>query len=491
MTTRWNVAGASHRSHTPDRLAISVGVFCGALAILILRWPSALFHAELRVEDGTVFYLGALLDGPAAIVQPYHGAFQLGSRLAAQAASMVPVAWAPVVMNSAAVLVTAAVATFIAGPRMAQAIPMVGLRVAVAMALALLPSAAQLTWSATFIGWSLAFFLVARLAATPPRRPVLDGAAVAIAAFSGPIAILLAPLYVWRRLGAVTWIVCGAAVIQIVVLVTTHDRAPGVIRDPIEVVQSLALGGLIAPVLGRATWSLVHAAVPITVGIGAVAVVSLLAIRTATAVPRWLLFVLVYASTASAAAGVLAAPTPMLDSAANSRYFLLASWSIVAIAVIALATGRRPERLAALPLLCAVALATVTGFRQAPQPDYQWVRQSMCIGGSDPCIVPVYPGGRWNIYWPGRGQSSADRFCANCRTAGFDAHFGRALALATAPRHETRRSDELPNVGRAWDEIHQRRGRDSPVRDEEDDGARPVGDDRGQGGALDPKPWDQ
>jgi hypothetical protein len=400
--------GASHPALAADQLAVSVGVFFGALAILILRWPSALFHAEFRVEDGTIFYLGALLDGPAAIAQPYHGALQLGSRLAALAGSLAPVLWAPVVMNAAAVLVTAAVATFIAGPRMAHAIPAMGLRVALALALVLLPSAAQLTWSATFIGWSLAFFLVARLVATPPRWPLLDGAAVAIAALSGPVSILLAPLYVWRRPGIVTWIVCGAAVIQVVALVTAHDRAPGVITDPIEVMQSLALGGLIAPVLGRATWPLTQAAIPGAVGVGAVAAVTLLVIRAATAVPRPLLSVLVYASIASAAAGVLAAPTPMLDSAANSRYFLLASWSIVVIAVLALAVGRRPERLAALPLLCAVALASVGGFRQAPQPDYQWVRQSACIGGSDPCIVPVYPGGRWDIQWPGRRQPSAN-----------------------------------------------------------------------------------
>ena len=384
-----------------DSVVAPLIVFAAAGLILVLRWPSAVFHAEFRVEDGAVFYLGALLDGLAAIVQPYHGSLDVGPRLAAASASVVPVPLAPMVMNVMALVTTAAVAAFVAGPRMAPAIPSVRLRVAAALGLVLLPVAAQLTWSATFIGWSLAFFLVLRAIAAPPKHRTTDVLAVTIAALSSPVSILVAPLYIWRRLGPVTWVVCFAATVQVVAWATAGDRSPGAVSDPIGITQSLALGGIVAPILGRFTWSLTGTGLSILVGVGwTLAVVALLAVA-ATAAPRNLLVALVYASTAVAVTGVLVAPASTLDLSANSRYFLLASWSIVVVLLSAVTFGRAPQRLAAVPLLCLVGVAAVAGFRLAPQPDYNWSVKSSCIGGPSACVVPVYPGGQWDIRWPG------------------------------------------------------------------------------------------
>jgi hypothetical protein len=387
---------------TLGRAANPAAVAAVAFVVLFLRRPTALLHAEFRVEDGVVFYLGALLDGVGSIVETYHGYLHLGPRLAALATLAVPTAWAPFVMNAVAMLITVGVAAFIAGPRLSAVVPRPELRALLGLSVVLIPSAVQLTWSTTYIGWSLAFFLVARAVATPPRWPLIDGLAVAAAALSTPVAILLVPLYVVRRLGAVTWVVSGAAAVHIVAYLTSSDRSPSAITDPVTAAQALGLRAVAEPVLGPIVWQLTSGGLPIVAGgLFVAAAVGLLGVA-APATPRLLLAAFGYTSIATAVAGILVAPGSLLDAPAGARYFLLATWTVMTVATMAVLAGTRHQRIAAAPIVVLVVAGCVVGFRLPPQPDYEWATRSACIGGPAPCVVPVYPGGQWDIHWPGR-----------------------------------------------------------------------------------------
>ena len=93
-----------------------------------------------------------------------------------------------------------------------------------------MPAAQNLSWHLLFLQWSLAFFLLARFFADEPgpRWRWLDRVAVGVVGLTGPFSILFAPLYLWqrRRLGAVTWIVVGCAIVQLAFVATARREGP-------------------------------------------------------------------------------------------------------------------------------------------------------------------------------------------------------------------------------------------------------------------------
>lgn len=393
---------------TSARRGFTIAGFAIALLILILRNPTALFAAEPLWEDGPIFYLGGF-DGVASLASPYQGYLHVAARLVAIVATSVPPALAPLVMNCVTILVTAGVAAFIASGRLRTAVPDRRFRLALAIGFVLMPAAQDLTWHLVYLQWSLAFFLLARVIADEPspRWIWLDRAAVGITSLTGPFSILFAPLYLWRRrqLRATTWIVVGCALVQLAFVVTTH-RASADETSFTDAIAVLATRLFVEPLLGyRVTWILSDAGLPLIAG-GAfvVVVVALLAVAGST-IPRRTLAVLLYGAVVVAVAGVVRSADPassLLAGWGGGRYFMFGTATIVAIVIAAIAVGGPSQRRAGIVLAALLSVGIIWDFWVLAPPSFGWAANSACIGGRDPCVVPVFPGGDWDIKWPGR-----------------------------------------------------------------------------------------
>jgi len=284
----------------------AIGIFGTALLILVLRYPTALFAAEPMWEDGPIFYLGAF-DGLGSLGRPYQGYLHLAARLVAIAATTLPPALAPLLMNAVTILVTAGVAAFIASERLRTAVPDRRIRLALAIGFVLMPASQDLTWHLVYLQWSLGFFLLVRVLADEPgpRWVWIDRTVVGLASLTGPFSILFAPLYVWRRrqLGPTTWIVVACALVQLA-FVAASRRTPAGETTLTDAIAVLATRLFVEPLLGyRVTAQLSDAGVPLTVGGAFVVVVIGLIAVAARAIPSRTLAVLVYAALVVAVAG--------------------------------------------------------------------------------------------------------------------------------------------------------------------------------------------
>jgi hypothetical protein len=376
--------------------------------ILVLRYPTAIFAAEPLWEDGPVFYLGAFR-GLASLIEPWQGYLHIAARVVALAAAVIPPALAPLLMNGVTILATAGVAAFIASDRLRTAVPDPRLRLALAIGFVLMPAAQDLSWHLVYLQWSLAFFLLARVIADEPapRWRWFDMAAVAVVGLTGPFSILFAPLYLWqrRRLGVVTWIVVACAAIQLFFVVTSGRATAGdsTVTDAIAI---LATRLLAEPVLGfRVTGILSQTGLPQIAGAAFVAVVAALLVVAGSVIPRRTLIVLVYGAVVVAFAGVVRsadAAWSLLAGWGGGRYFMFGIALIIAITITSVTIGGTWQRRAGLVLAMLLSVGIIWDFRILAPPTLGWRDNSACIGGQDPCLVPSYPGGDWDIRWPGR-----------------------------------------------------------------------------------------
>jgi hypothetical protein len=399
---------AAIATDAPVVRAYTVAAFAVSLLILVLRYPTAVFAPEFVWEDGRVLYLGGF-DGLASLAQPAQGYLLLADRMVALAAAAIPPAFAPLLMNGATILVTAGVAAFIASDRLRTTVPDPRLRLALAVAFVLMPAAQNLSWHLIFLQWSLAFFLLARFFADQPgpRWIWLDRFAVGVAGLTGPFSILFAPLYLWqrRRLGAVTWIVVGCAIVELAFVATARHEGP-VPATITEAVAIMATRLLATPLIGyQATLLLTQASIPWLAGGVFVVLVASLLVIAGSVIPRPTLAVLLYAALVVAMAGVVRAAdstSSLLTGWGGSRYFLFGVAAMMAIVIVSVAIGGRWQRTAGMALGILLVAGVVWDFRIQAPPTLGWAENSACIGGADPCLVPVYPGGDWDIRWPGR-----------------------------------------------------------------------------------------
>jgi hypothetical protein len=395
-------------SAAPAVRAYTLLAFGVSLLILVLRYPTALFTAEPLWEDGPIFYLGAF-DGLGSLARPYQGYLHVAARMVAMVATAVPPAFAPLVMNGVTILATAGVAAFIASGRLRSAVPDARLRLALAIGFVLMPAAQDLSWHLVYLQWTLAFFLLARVVADEPtaRWTWPDRLAVGIVSLTGPFSIVFAPLYVWqrKRLGLVTWIVVACAAVQLAFVATARRAAAGEtsVGDAVAV---MATRLLVEPLIGyRVTWTLSEAGLPLIVGAAFVAVVAALLLVASSVIPRRTLVVLAYGAVVVAVAGVVRSADPawsLLAGWGGGRYFLFGIAAIVAITISAIAVGGTWQRRAGLVLAMLLSIGIIWDFRILAPPTLGWATNSACIGGADPCVVPVFPGGDWDIRWPGR-----------------------------------------------------------------------------------------
>jgi hypothetical protein len=323
-------------------------------------------------------------------------------------AAAIPPAWAPLVMNAVTILATAGVAAFIASDRLRSAVPDRRIRLALAIGFVLMPAAQDLTWHLVYLQWTLAFFLLARVLADDPSSRWVwpDRAAVAIAGLTGPFSILFSPLYLWRRrqLGVTAWIVVACAAIQLAYVVTAR-RTPAGDSSPLDAIAILATRLFVEPLIGyRITWMLSGAGLTLVAGAVFVAVIVALVLVAGSVIPRTAAIVLGYAAIVVAVAGVVRSAdssASLLAGWGGGRYFMFGTAAIIAVVIASIAAGRPAQRRAGIVLAMFLSIGVIWDFRIPAPPTLGWAENSACMGGPVACVVPVVPGGDWDIRWPG------------------------------------------------------------------------------------------
>lgn len=170
-----------------------------SLAALILRRPDAFTMPWFYGEEGRDFYAQAWNEGWPSLFRTANGYFHLYPRLIANAcvALHVPIDAVPWVNMAFALAMTGVVWTYAAirfpGPPVA--------RLFAAGAITLLPLGNEIWMTMTNIQWPMALLIPLILLGDAPRGRnwrMADSALLALACLTGPNALVLAPLVVWR-----------------------------------------------------------------------------------------------------------------------------------------------------------------------------------------------------------------------------------------------------------------------------------------------------
>ena len=367
-----------------------------AFLLLAIRRPETLTRAEFWSDDGLFYQLG-LDAGLRSLTIPYAGTLVLVQRMIVMVETAVPPAMAPVIGNAAAILMTALVAGFIASSRLSQFIPSPAWRAGAALAFVMLPATGWLYWTLADVQWITGTYLLAMLVATPPtsaRGRFGDAIGVLLAGLTGPLSILLLPLYIVRAIRAPVWRwhvlwLGSAAALQSLALLTSY-RAPGAGLDLAALPEVFALRAVVIPLAGVNV--LAVAALPVG---------SILLLALAAAVRRLPLALVggaAYVAVLIPLAGMQTtqfATASLMDPHRGEQYFYLGAVVLAGLTVAALARGYR----SAVPIALVLSFSVIVGARVSAIPAVGWADRAACIGGPVACVVPVAPDAHWSVSW--------------------------------------------------------------------------------------------
>ena len=252
---------AASASRTDLRWYWYLAAISGAAAVIFLRQPDALLHAQFFAEDGRYWFADAYNAGwLPSLFRSQDGYFQTLPRLAAALALLVPLRLAPLVMNLCGLLVQILPVPLLLSNRL-SGLGRLPLRAMLALIYLALPNCSELNVSIEEAQWHLALVAcLVLLAGAPVTRAwkIFDISVLLLCGLTGPFAILLLPiaaLQLWRRRDALErWalvILLGTAALQTYALLLTHrDRWPlgasfeGLIRI---LAGQIFLGSLLGP----------------------------------------------------------------------------------------------------------------------------------------------------------------------------------------------------------------------------------------------------
>jgi hypothetical protein len=378
--------------------------FLFGYVVLFLRRPETLLAPGFVFEDGRDWYLDAWTVGPGAVLRPYAGYLDLVPRLVAVVERSVPVPDAPLFGAAIALAITAAVAAFVASDALSGVIPSQLMRLGLAGCVIVAPLTSMTLGSVTFAQFWLALFVIA---AAFSSGGMFVKTALFATGLSGPFAILMTPLYamrLWVKRDRESWqlliVIASAGIIQLAVLAMSGRHGAAPTMDPLTVVRILGIH-LNGMVLGERWMGVLNAASPTpwlgVLGSAGFAVLVALVLRGEQRVAVVGLGGSAILIVASALLLGTDDASLLLDPLSATRYFMVPAVILLAFTLRGIARHDR----AAMILGCFVVIGVAGDFRLPTYPDLGWPSASWCIGGPAPCVVPIYPGGQWDIEWPG------------------------------------------------------------------------------------------
>lgn len=365
----------------------------------MLRRPEAAFRPQFWAEGGPIFYAPTFFHDPGSLLlSPYAGYLHLVPRLIAHIERLVEPSIAPVVGSLISYAVVALIAAFIAGSRLAVALPSRWIRLSLACMLLVSPSVYEILAVEVNLQVYLAVYLAVLAIAAPPARGIhqwKDAAGAVAAGLSGPFSLLLAPVF-WLRRGwlVIPVTVCGA--IQLAVILVSPQR-PIEIPDAgvvVDVVLLRTTAAYLGPTLG--SWA--HP----TIGLLLILATAFIAIR---APYRRAWMTVGYGAMVIAGAGIASDGGALAQHARDGeRFFLLASLAVALLVACGVTAKHRATAVASQALAVALLAGVVVDFRVPAFPDSNWREASTCIGAAAPCVVPMQPPA-FTFVWPGDAGS--------------------------------------------------------------------------------------
>lgn len=219
--------GSVPQRFTKQSLTRRSGVVVGAVvsfgaAAFVIRGFSRIWHPGLWGEDGTVFLQGQHNVGFTVMFEPYAGYLHFAPRLIAAFVDLVALPATPLLYVSTAILAYLALASLVLSERLAWLIPDPLGRAIVFALLCLIPILDEVYGNIAnliFVGGIGMFFIL--MSADPKTRGgvALEVVLVLSLGLSGPLAVMFAPLFVYR------WIRNGRSLRSLAVLLTVASAA--------------------------------------------------------------------------------------------------------------------------------------------------------------------------------------------------------------------------------------------------------------------------
>jgi hypothetical protein len=178
-----------------------VAVVAAAVLVVFSRQPDALLHAQFFAEDGRYWFADAYNHGWwTSLFQSKDGYFQTLPRIAAALALLVPLRFAPLVMNLTGLLVQILPAPVLLSSRF-SAWGSLALRAAMAFTYLAMPNCSEMNVTIEEGQWHLALVACLLLLSSPPATrfwKIFDLKTFLVCGLSGPFAILLLPIAILR-----------------------------------------------------------------------------------------------------------------------------------------------------------------------------------------------------------------------------------------------------------------------------------------------------
>lgn len=230
MTARRSAAEPA-KYHRAVRLHLVL--FATAFLIVYTRRPDAVLHAQFYAEDGTFFFRDAYHFGLRSLLLTCGGYFHAVPRLTALFAQLFPLAWAPLILNLAAITVQILPLNIFLSSRFSDIAFQV--RLFASFIYLALPNSFEIHANITNVQWHLALLACLLLLAHPARTrawQLFDATTIFLTSLSSPMGILLVPVaaFVWwkrRNNWAATSFALlspGAAIQIVSVLLHWHAR---------------------------------------------------------------------------------------------------------------------------------------------------------------------------------------------------------------------------------------------------------------------------
>lgn len=214
-------------------------VFCLAFLAVVSRRPDAILNPQFFAEDGSVWYTNAYDWGWwHSLLLPQNGFYQTLPRLAAALALLVPLQFAPLIMNLVGMTVQVLPVNILLSSR-CSGWGSLRTRALFALAYLALPNSYELNATVEEAQWHLALLACLLVLSSVPSNTawrIFDLCILVLSGITGPFCLVLAPLAIvfwrirreaWRAIAAIALII--PASVQIIALYqTAHATRPRV-----------------------------------------------------------------------------------------------------------------------------------------------------------------------------------------------------------------------------------------------------------------------